>query len=220
MVDSLSLNHVLPRVFGGQLPDGNPSEVWLREIMFVKGQSYLIEAASGRGKSSLCAYLYGLRYDYDGTICWTDSHQQALNIQDEATATSLKQEGIAMMFQDLRLFPELTAVENILLKNRLTRYSTEAEIRQKLQALGLGNRLDIPCSRLSIGQQQRVAFVRMLCQPADFCLLDEPVSHLDDMNAQIMAQMLSDYQQQTGCGILVTSIGHHLPYHYNRILRL
>jgi len=219
MIDSLRIIQVLPRVFSGQMPDGNPSEVWLREVVLEKGQSYLIEAASGRGKSSLCAYLYGLRHDYDGTIQWMND-TQALNLRNEDIATQLKQKGIAMMFQELRLFPELTTVENILLKNRLTNFSSEADIRGKLQALGLGERLDTPCSRLSIGQQQRVAFVRMLCQPADFCLLDEPVSHLDEANAQTMSAMLHEYQQHTGCGILVTSIGHHLPYRYDIFKKL
>ena len=73
---------------------------------------------------------------------------------------------------------------------------------------------------MSLGQQQRVAFVRALCQPTDFILLDEPVSHLDNDNAVVMAQMLRERVQRDGLGLIVTSIGYRLPYEYDRILQL
>jgi ABC-type transport system involved in cytochrome c biogenesis ATPase subunit len=63
-----------------------------------------------------------------------------------------------------------------------------------------------------------VAFIRCLCQPADFILLDEPVSHLDDENASILARLLAE--EAAGAGIIVTSIGRRLPMDYQRILKL
>ena len=86
--------------------------------------------------------------------------------------------------------------------------------------LGLEAKLDVPCGLLSLGQQQRVAFVRMLCQPADFYLLDEPVSHLDDENIRLMSDMLQQAQSATGAGVILTSIGRELPYHYDQVLKL
>ena len=74
--------------------------------------------------------------------------------------------------------------------------------------------------KMSYGQQQRVAFVRMLCQPADFFFLDEPVSHLDDGNGQIMARILKEEAARQGAGVIVTSIGKHLPLEYDRVLSL
>ena len=125
-----------------------------------------------------------------------------------------------MMFQEHRLFPELTALENVLLKNSLTNFATEEEICRMLSQLGLENKLNVPCGKLSFGQQQRVAFVRLLCQPADFLLLDEPVSHLDLGNADIMANMLRNYQAKSQAGIIITSIGHRMPYPYDQLLKL
>ena len=127
---------------------------------------------------------------------------------------------LAMMFQEHRIFPELTAVENVLMKNQLTDYFTEKEIRERLTMLGLEQRLDTPCGKLSLGQQQRVAFVRLLAQPADFVILDEPVSHLDAGNARIMGTMLRERQLADGMGVIVTSIGQRLPYEYDKILKL
>ena len=215
MIQTITLTNLLPHVFVSALPEGAPSEVWQQESLVIKrGESVLIEAASGRGKTSLCAFLSGLRRDYQGHILADGRPLHGIE------ASQLRREVIGVLFQELHLFPELTAVENVMLKSQLTSHTTEAEARQMLTRVGLANKLDTPCRILSIGQQQRVAFVRMLCQPADFFLLDEPVSHLDETNGEIMGQMLRERQERDGVGILVTSIGRRLPYHYDRILRL
>lgn len=219
MINQIKLHNVLPNVFVGSPPEGGPSDIWGVEVSFEKGKSYLIEAASGRGKSSFCTYLFALRNDYQGKIEWLDETDNPI-LLDEKGIDQLRCEGIGMMFQEHRLFPELTAMENVLLKNSLTNFTTEEAIREMLLQLGLGERLDVPCGKLSFGQQQRVAFVRLLCQPSDFLLLDEPVSHLDIDNANIMAKMLSDYQAKTNVGVIITSIGHRMPYPYEQLLKL
>ncbi|MBR4297251.1 MAG: ATP-binding cassette domain-containing protein [Bacteroidaceae bacterium] len=218
-METIRFNKVMPNVFVGSPPDGGPTDVWDQELTFKRGESCLIEAASGRGKSSFCTFLYGLRTDYAGTIDYLDAHGQKLQVSEEMLC-EMRCRSVAMMFQEHRIFPELTAVENVMLKNQLTDYFTEQEIRERLSALGLEDRLDRPCQKLSIGQQQRVAFVRLLAQPVDFFLLDEPVSHLDAANSQLMGDMLRQRQEQEGSAVIVTSIGHRLPYAYDRILKL
>lgn len=219
MIHRIKLTNVLPNVFVGSPPEGGPSDIWGVDVTFEKGKSYLIEAASGRGKSSFCAYLFALRNDYQGKIEWIDESGNPLLLNEESI-DKLRCEGIGMMFQEHRLFPELTALENVLLKNSLTNFATEEEICRMLSQLGLENKLNVPCGKLSFGQQQRVAFVRLLCQPADFLLLDEPVSHLDLENAGIMSEMLRNYQAKSQAGIIITSIGHRMPYPYDQLLKL
>lgn len=219
MIASIRFNNVIPNVFVGSPPEGGPTDVWDQMLTFKRGESCLIEAASGRGKSSFCSFLYGLRKDYAGSIDYFDHDGKAM-VVNEAMLGEMRCRSMAMMFQEHRIFPELTAVENVMLKNQLTNYFTEREIRERLSLLGLEERLDRPCQKLSIGQQQRVAFVRLLAQPADFMLLDEPVSHLDMVNAELMGQMLRERQTQEGAAVIVTSIGHRLPYEYDRILKL
>ena len=219
MIASIRFNNVIPNVFVGSPPEGGPTDVWDQMLTFKRGESCLIEAASGRGKSSFCSFLYGLRKDYAGSIDYFDHDGKAMVI-NEAMLGEMRCRSIAMMFQEHRIFPELTAVENVMLKNQLTNYFTEREIRERLSLLGLEERLDRPCQKLSIGQQQRVAFVRLLAQPADFILLDEPVSHLDMVNAELMGEMLRQRQTEEGAAVIVTSIGHRLPYDYERILKL
>lgn len=219
MIESIQFNKVIPNVFVGSPPEGGPTDVWDQVLTFKRGESCLIEAASGRGKSSFCSFLYGLRTDFVGSIDYFNHKGETLHVTD-AMLCEMRCRSIAMMFQEHRIFPELTAVENVMLKNQLTNYFTEQEIRERLSTLGLEDRLDRPCQRLSIGQQQRVAFVRLLAQPADFILLDEPVSHLDIVNAELMGKMLRQRQMEEGAAVIVTSIGHRLPYDYDRSLKL
>ena len=74
--------------------------------------------------------------------------------------------------------------------------------------------------RMSFGQQQRVALIRALVQPFDFLLVDEPISHLDDKNAVVMAEMMMKEAREQGAGVLVTSIGKHMDLPYERVVKL
>lgn len=216
-MQSIRLQGVIPEVFNGQVPSDPVSDVWGTDLLFEKGKSYLIKAASGRGKSSLCSYIYGLRDDYQGSLMFDD--HSVPEVQSDRW-NQIRQNELGVLFQDLRLFGDLTAVDNVMIKAGLTSFCDEKKAVEMLCELGLSDRLDRPVRLLSFGQQQRVAFVRMLCQKADFWLLDEPVSHLDTANAAIMVQMLEREISQYGTGLLVTTIGHDLPYDYDKMLML
>ena len=219
MIESIVFDNVNLKLFVENPPEGPVSDVWNSVVNFKKGKSYLIEATSGRGKSSFCSFLCGLRDDYVGGIALLDGNANRL-AGEYSDMLLRRQKILAMMFQEHRLFPELSPVDNVMLKNQITGFTTESEIRSMLVRLGLEDHLDRPCGKMSFGQQQRVAFVRALCQPFDFILLDEPVSHLDAGNAGIMAEMLRERQEKDGVGIIVTSIGYRLPYEYDEILYL
>ncbi|MBO5855896.1 MAG: ABC transporter ATP-binding protein, partial [Alistipes sp.] len=60
----IRLNNVVPEIFANR--SDISSDIWLNDVVLERGKSYLIEAASGTGKSSLCSYLYGQRGDYRG----------------------------------------------------------------------------------------------------------------------------------------------------------
>ena len=214
-MNSIHLQHTLPQVFA----DRNivVSEVWHQDLTLRKGEHYLLEAASGTGKSSFCSYLYGYRQDYQGIICFDEKNIRRFSTDEWV---EVRRRSLSILFQELRIFPELTALENIRLKNQLTGWKKKKEILTLLERLGIADKKEEKAGKLSFGQQQRVAFVRSLCQPFDFILLDEPISHLDDENAAIMAQLLTEEADRQGAGIIVTSIGKHLPMHYDRVWNL
>lgn len=214
-MDEIRLQQVLPRVFARR--DSITSDIWHRDLIFRKGERCLIEAASGTGKSSLCSYLYGYRGDYEGIITFDGKNIRSL---DTAGWTALRRRSLSLLFQELRLFPELTALENVLLKNRLSGYKSRQEILALFEAAGIADKVNEKTGILSFGQQQRVAFIRCLCQPFDFILLDEPVSHLDENNARVLARLLEEEAGRQGAGILVTSIGKALPLSYDHTYKL
>lgn len=214
-MDEIRLQQVLPRVFARR--DSITSDIWHRDLIFRKGERCLIEAASGTGKSSLCSYLYGYRGDYEGIITFDGKNIRSL---DTAGWTALRRRSLSLLFQELRLFPELTALENVLLKNRLSGYKSRQEILTLFEAAGIADKVNEKTGILSFGQQQRVAFIRCLCQPFDFILLDEPVSHLDENNARVLARLLEEEAGRQGAGILVTSIGKALPLSYDHTYKL
>ncbi len=214
-MDSIHLRQTLPQVFADR--DSVTSDIWHQDVLFRKGETYLIEAASGTGKSSLCSYLYGYRNDYQGIINFDETNIKALRIKQWV---ELRKHSLSMLFQDLRVFPELTALENVQLKNNLTGFKKKKEILALFEALGITDRLHTPAGKLSFGQQQRVAFIRSLCQPFDFIFLDEPVSHLDDENGRLMGELLTEEVSKQGAGIIITSIGKHIDLPYHQLLRL
>ena len=214
-METIVFRNVLPLVFGQGLPCG--SEVWQKDVIFRRGCHYLIEAASGKGKSTFCSYIMGYRNDYTGEVLFDGKDARRL---DTAQWSRLRQQSVSCLFQELRLFPELTAYENVDIKNRLTRHRTRRQIEQWFEQLGVADKLHAKAGRLSLGQQQRVALMRALAQPFDVILADEPVSHLDDGNAQAMARLLSKEAETQGAAVIVTSIGHCLPLEYEYTLHL
>ena len=192
-------------MFAGQ--NDITSDVWLRDLTLERGKRYLISAESGTGKSSLCSYIYGYRQDYSGTIAFDGKDILRLTV---AEWCDIRQRHIAYLPQDLRLFGELTALENVELKNRLTGFKSHEEIDKMFETLGIADKTDSLVSKLSIGQQQRVAIIRALCQPYDFIILDEPVSHLDDENNRTVADLITDEATRQGAGVIATSVGYHL----------
>ena len=214
-MNTITLQQTLPQVFAGR--DVIISDVWHQSLEFVKGEKVLIEAASGTGKSSLCSYIYGYRNDYQGIICFDGKNIQSLGVNEWV---EIRKSSLSMLFQDLRLFTELSAWENVQIKNSLTGFKSKKEIKTWFEALGIADKWEVPLGKLSFGQQQRVALIRALCQPFDFIFLDEPVSHLDDENGRIIASILAEEAEKQGAGIVVTSIGKHLELDYNRRLKL
>ena len=215
-MDKIQFINVLPRVFS-TMSATLESDVWQREVSFVRGQCYLIEADSGKGKSTFCSYVMGYRHDYTGQVLMDgkDSRQYSL-----AAWSMLRRQTVSCLFQELRLFPGLTAYENVAIKNRLTHFKTRQQIEQWFEMLGIADKLKAKVGLLSFGQQQRVALIRALSQPFDFLLADEPISHLDDVNSNQMGQLMMEEADRQGAAIIITSIGKHVELPYDRHLKL
>ncbi len=219
MISRIILDRVLPRVFAGMDAEApvRDSALWLRTVELIRPARYLIEAESGTGKSSLISFIYGSRDDYDGSIFFDDVPARMLSVDQWSR---MRTDTLALLPQEMRLFPELTVMDNILIKNRLTDYKSGREIEEMLERVELQARTYAYAGRLSVGQQQRVAIVRALCQPFGFLLLDEPVSHLDARNNAVVAAMIADEAATQSASIISTSVGNPLAISGAEVIRL
>ncbi len=214
-METIKFHSVIPQVFA-QRTEWD-SQIWNVDATFQKGHLYLVEADSGKGKSTFCSYILGYRHDHVGTVCFDDEDTSVYTVSQWV---EMRKNHISHLFQELRLFPELTALENIQIKNQITGFKSLDQIKTWFEMLGIDDKLDAKVGRMSFGQQQRVAMIRALVQPFDFILADEPISHLDDNNALIMSEIMMKEANEQGAGVIVTSIGKHMDLDYEKTFRL
>lgn len=206
-IRNIELKGVLPVVFVDDSDTYCKSDIWLTDCLsFEREKRYVVSSASGGGKSSLCAFLYGDRSDYKGAILFDGCDIRTLK---SSKWDEIRNEALAWLPQDMRLFPNLTVIENVMLKASISDYKSEAEVRGMLADVGMDRYFDRKVAFLSIGQQQRVAAVRALCQPFSFILLDEPVSHLDEASNKALSKLIEDEVSKQGAGVIVTSVGNN-----------
>lgn len=197
----LSISHLVPIPLTQRHNTYNAT-VWQQEMSFNQGSQILIQGPSGAGKTMLLHLLYGLRKDYEGKIHWG-----AYNMAEVSPLhlSRLRTASLSMVFQDARLFDELTVWENIDIKRRLTDIVPAYDAEKWMDRLGLKDKLDVKTATLSFGEQQRVAIVRALVQPFEWLLLDEPFSHLDFFNRQKAVALIKEVAGLTRAGIIITS---------------
>ena len=189
------------------------------EISFeiAKGEFVVIVGPSGAGKTTVLNILGGMDQATSGEVLVDGRNIARYNSRQ---LTGYRRNDIGFVFQFYNLIPNLTALENVQLKNNLTGYKKKKEILAFFEKLGLSDKLNVKAGKLSFGQQQRVAFIRALCQPFDFLFLDEPISHLDDDNSRIMGELIIGEAEKQQAGVIATSIGKHIELPYQRILQL
>lgn len=193
------------------------SGVWGRKALLAPSQWTQLVAPSGRGKSTLLNIVYGNRTDYTGQVLIDGKNIRMFTANDWA---AMRRERLSVVFQDLRLFADLSGWDNLLLKQQLTNTTTTDQIGDMANQLGIMRLLNKPCGTMSFGERQRVAIIRSLLQPFEYLLLDEPFSHLDERNRQVAAQMIQQACQARNAGLLIAGLGvdRYFTYHQSLLL--
>jgi ABC-type lipoprotein export system ATPase subunit len=210
----IRLENIVPVPLAGTF---SSHPVWGSVYSLEKGQSYLVRAFSGKGKTTLLNILYGSRRDFSGKLLFNDKNSAGFSREDWAV---LRREKLSAVFQDLRIFPRLTARENIQVKLSLNTYTSMAHLEMLAERLGIAALLDRPCFRLSFGQQQRLVILRALCQPFDWLLLDEPFSHLDPENIQIVCGILKEELAARKAGLVLSTLDDLYPFSFNHHIEI
>jgi len=182
------------------------NSIWGNTIEWHPNKKYQIIAASGSGKTTLVSVLSGLRGDYRGDIIYNNKAFSDFTFRDWSKWRS---EIASFVFQDLRLFPELSAIDNIRIASELsTRHVLDLEqIKKYASQLGLDEqKLKSPVKYISLGQAQRIAIIRAIARNYKWLILDEPFSHLDNENALRAWDLIKQDAESKNAGIIITSL--------------
>ena len=187
------------------------------EIEIKRGRRLLISGFSGCGKTTLLSLIAGALRLQSGYIKFDSANYSSMSslLLDKHRA-----DHIGYIFQTLNLIPFLSVSENIALGIRFSqsRKSKVADLNQEISrlvgSLGLEkDALNTPVSRLSVGQQQRVAAARALLGKPDLILADEPTSALDsDTTKKFLNEVMETFDSTKQAMIMVSHDASIAPY--------
>jgi lipoprotein-releasing system ATP-binding protein len=190
------------------------------DLSIGRGEIVALLGPSGSGKSTLLQAVGLLEGGFQGSIRLAG--EEAARLDDEGR-TRLRREVLGFVYQFHHLLPEFNAVENVVLP-QLVRGAEPAAARERAQqllgALRLGERLDHRPSKLSGGEQQRVAVARALANKPPLVLADEPTGNLDEHTADVVFAEFISLVRDEGSAALVATHNERLAARMDRVVRL
>ena len=184
------------------------------------GEIVALLGPSGSGKSTLLQAVGLLEGGFRGSIRLDG--REAAELDDEGR-TRLRRELLGFVYQFHHLLPEFNARENVILPQLVRGADLDAALaraEQLLGTLGLSERLDHRPSKLSGGEQQRVAVARALANRPPLVLADEPTGNLDEATAdKVFAEFLNLVRGE-GSAAVVATHNERLAQRMDRVLRL
>lgn len=183
-----------------------------------QGEHRLLLGPSGSGKTTLINLIAGLLTPDSGRImiAGEDMGGAARTQRDD-----LRRRQIGIVFQTLRLVSALSLKGNLQLAQRLAaKHSTQIDIDDLLQRLGLEARAGFFPRDLSQGEAQRAAVARALVGRPSLLIADEPTSSLDDRNTEIVARLLLVTAAESGTTLLVATHDARLRAHIGNVTLL
>ena len=184
------------------------------------GELVALLGPSGTGKSTLLQALGLLEGGFSGSIKIDGVETRDL---DADAHTVIRREKLGFVYQFHHLLPDFNALENVMLPQLIAGADTAAAIAhgsELLTVLGLGERLEHKPSKLSGGEQQRVAVARALANKPRLVLADEPTGNLDEHTADIVIGEFMALVRGQGTAAVVATHNERLAAKMDRIVRL
>jgi len=190
-----------------------------RQLDVVGGSSLAIVGRSGCGKSTLLGVLAGLAAPTSGTVSIGSTEITSMS---EAARVEFRKGAIGVVYQADNLLPFLTVAENVRLQLALCGDTADAERRTHdlLEQLGLGALGDRLPDELSGGQRQRVAVARAIVHRPSVILADEPTGALDEVNAEVVVELLTEIHRDLGATLVVVTHDQSVAYRMQRVVTL
>ncbi len=189
------------------------------DLVIYPGEAVAITGPSGSGKTTLLNLVAGLDHPTSGEIRVIG---QSLGELSEGKLTAFRAKSIGLVFQDPHLLPGLSAVENVAVA-RLPwgrRSQLMQEAKKLLEALGLGQRLHHPPSRLSAGERQRVGLARALLGQPAILLADEPTGNLDAKTTEGLIALLTELRDDMQITFVIATHDPAVAAMAQRVVRL
>lgn len=184
------------------------------------GEIVALLGPSGSGKSTLLQAVGLLEGGFEGSIRLNGREAAKLN---DAGRTALRRDALGFIYQFHHLLPDFDALENVVMPQIIAGADSDSareRARDLLSKLGLGARLDHRPSKLSGGEQQRVAVARALANKPPMVLADEPTGNLDETTAdKVLAEFLNLVRGE-GSAALVATHNERLAAKMDRVVRL
>ena len=183
-----------------------------------KGDSVAIIGPSGSGKTTLLGLCAGLDRVTEGTITLNDI---VLNTLSEDQLAQMRNQHIGFVFQNFKLIPTLTALENVMvpLELRGTKNATGPAINL-LERVGLGDRKNHYPTQLSGGEQQRVAIARAFSNNPEILFADEPTGNLDAETGTYIEELLFEINREKGTTLVIVTHDLDLAKKTDQIVQL
>lgn len=175
---------------------------------------------SGSGKSTLLQAVGLLEGGFEGSIKLNGEETAQMSASGH---TRIRRDLLGFVYQFHHLLPDFSAAENVVMPQLIAGTSqADAEIRAEslLGSLGLAERLDHKPSKLSGGEQQRVAVARALANAPKLVLADEPTGNLDETTADIVLAELMSLVREEGSAALIATHNERLAAKMDRVVRL
>jgi lipoprotein-releasing system ATP-binding protein len=185
-----------------------------------RGQIVAIVGASGAGKSTLLHIIGTLDRPSTGKVHYEDMDVFAL---DDDKLARFRNRQIGFVFQFHHLLPEFSALENVAMPALISgkkMFEVKKQALEYLHLVGLEERAFQKPTKLSGGEQQRVAVARALMNSPEVILADEPSGNLDTANAQVLHELIHDLSRKRGQTIVVVTHNEALAKQADRVVRI
>ena len=202
---------------------GGKSDLSVDELRIATGERLFVEGSSGSGKSTLLGLLAGVLVPQEGSVKMLHRELSAMSASGR---DRFRADHIGYIFQMFNLIPYLSVIENVTLPLRFSQRRRErvedpaGEAKRLLEHLGMGHLADRQVTKLSVGQQQRVAAARALIGSPEFILADEPTSSLDEGHSEGFVKLLFDECAASGSTLVFVSHDARLAGLFDRSFRL
>ena len=189
-------------------------------VRITQGEFVGIMGPSGSGKSTLINILGFLDSKYEGKYCFND--ESVSNLSDNQIS-KVRNSTVGFVFQDFNLIEQATVEENVrlpLLDRGLTPRQTHSKVKQALEKVGLGDKLEKYPRHLSGGQKQRVAIARALVNSPKFIIADEPTGALDSKTSASIMDILYRLNREDGVTIVMVTHDPTLTKYCSRVIHV